>query len=325
MDKLVMPRMHRTLTPRVLFNTFLPDYMFKKGTPTDKDPRDVMATKVPADISDFNNRSLKKKRAFTKTLKQEFGGGLEEKMVPSSLQKRPKGSIWCITNGHWVLADMCTAVPLFPWVLGPAIHSFVMGTQLASTGLLGPSNGLILPKNVALAFDEWALTLTPSQPLTPEQVSANTLVQRWTLRITIPDHPVMRERVFRAQVPQYDDNKRKVADLDGRQLSMLPFRRDRIMHLYFNNCCVVWRTLYRAIPDIDAEDPRAFWDRFLAIMGATWGHEFTRAAAITQVFDPTTPLVQERARAAAEKFRNHSLKYMQKTPAQQMEADAEAA
>lgn len=237
------------------------------------------------------DRKLGVQTSFKKELIREYGLRRE--------QTSPKSPIWNVATGAWepypdYRASLAPA-HIVPQAFGKRLLRHMFGDKHHYDHLWGWRNGLMLPRDLAEAMDEWAVTIVPDIPdePTPEQRRnwATSGVKEYKFRVLDPAHELLQTRVTTVE-----GDMRTGADLDQCRLH---FREDVELrpctsYLYFWHCCSVLDQSLRLFQDAArSKAPEKMG------LGPFWRRVFADAANVEVMDWRMNPAYLEEAIAAA--------------------------
>lgn len=234
--------------------------------------------RVPLD-ADLHHMYMRKKEIhFKKDIKKVYG-----------IDKRPAGherKLWSVTTGEWIWEDRIVPAHIFPPLLGDKVAIEVFGTLQ----IWRASNGMMVPRPIKRALDDWALTIVPDVAAVPtvEMTPAGGRFQRdYKFKVLDPENPGLRVEMYsKNPMPVQNGEGLTGNDLDGRKLGFYTAARPLLSHLYFHCCCAIWKQTCVRNPGITERDE--FGQVFLEAMTDLWGEHmvYRMHRSITDIFKP---------------------------------------
>ncbi|KAI1302923.1 hypothetical protein F5Y03DRAFT_407390 [Xylaria venustula] len=191
------------------------------------------------------SRARSDQRAFKEHILKDYN------LEPDKHDKLKRGLEWSVTHRNWVVKDFLTAAHIFPASWGQKLMTEIFGEECGNE-LFSSRNGLLLPKSIKRAMDEWAIVIVPDIRNDPtiDEVKPwlETSPKGYKFRVLDPNHPELNR-----QLSSSDNDMRFGTDLDE---SPLVFRGDfrpraRFLWLWFA-CAVLkrfWSTPLEDAPD----------------------------------------------------------------------------
>ncbi|ROW02983.1 hypothetical protein VMCG_05717 [Cytospora schulzeri] len=250
-------------SPRALLGVQLP-HLFRKP----KSPQEWIGPsneRVPLDAHEQHMYITRLQKSFKKDILTRYG-----------INQRPAectNKFWSILTGEWVPESWIHPTHIYPPALGSMLREEIMGPGPVWQG----NNGLMLPKPIKKALDDWALTIVPDDVAS----TSKDMDYRW--KVVDPSNEGLRVQVY----PKYQYATELMGvDIDGRLLAFRGNARPLSAILYFHCCCAIWKRTCLQNPDISDVDE--FSEIFLGAMKELWGEKMVNYThgQITMVFKP---------------------------------------
>lgn len=259
-------------TPRGLMSQLVPHLFRRPRHAQEMIPGDPRSQNVPLDASDCNYFLKRKKERFVKDLKSKY----RSQTPHPDVSRLVKGCCWCVATGEWHAVGTSQLVPTlcFPPSLGRTVMEHIIHVDNPWI----TANGLLLPKPMSEAFDDWAVTIVPANH---KDIPVQWNHTSYIMRIMDPNHPQLSK-------PLYDgpgqNSRVLVGDLDGKEMIFMRYTRPFHRYLFYHACCCVWKKEYLANPQYN--DPAEFWHRFMKRISTLWPGWYVKRSFITPVFNP---------------------------------------
>ncbi|KAI0602446.1 hypothetical protein F4775DRAFT_243588 [Biscogniauxia sp. FL1348] len=137
-------------------------------------------------------------------------------------------------------SGLLQAAHIVPQCFGKKLFRRIFGDTHHHSDLWAPGNGLLLPRGVAAAMDDWSISIVPD---IPDHDPPQACVQQWMSSYPTQDFK------FRVIDPTDENLGRRITlakgdyrtgrDLDGVKVSFIKPFRPNLMYLYFNHCCTI--------------------------------------------------------------------------------------
>ncbi|KAJ4344872.1 uncharacterized protein N0V89_012616 [Didymosphaeria variabile] len=141
--------------------------------------------------------------------------GLPELDTQGATQEELEGSL--LQAAH--IVPQCFGTKMFRRIFGDAYHD---------EDFWAPSNGLLLPRGVAEAMDDWSITVVP------ENDNSSYPIRDFKFRVIDPTDERLNRRITFVK-----GDYRTGRDLDGARLFFPKSFRPKLNYLYFNHCCAI--------------------------------------------------------------------------------------
>lgn len=196
--------------------------------------------------------TLHRKANRKEGVQRSFRSGVirKYKLNDETLRSPQHGPIWNAAAGGWERErHLMRAAHIVPQAFGKTLVRRLFGDHHHHEDLWGAHNALMLPRGVAEALDDWAVTVVPDVPDAPTEGEARAWAEgepkEFKFRVLDPDHEMLAEPVGVGPV------LRLGRDLDQSPLVFRPgcsFRPDTV-YLYFWHTCAVMRMHYGLFRD----------------------------------------------------------------------------
>ncbi|KAI5918387.1 hypothetical protein F4810DRAFT_692555 [Camillea tinctor] len=155
--------------------------------------------------------------------------------------KEPSGDIGVTGAAQVELkAGLLQAAHIVPQCFGKKMFRRIFGDHHKDEAFWAPGNGLLLPRGIASAMDEWSISVVPDLPDDDPQPGC---VQQWMSSYPVQDFK------FRVIDPTDENLSRRITfvkgdyrtgcDLHGTKLAFPKPFRPKLIYLYFNHCCTI--------------------------------------------------------------------------------------
>ncbi|KAI1630541.1 hypothetical protein F4809DRAFT_301904 [Biscogniauxia mediterranea] len=132
------------------------------------------------------------------------------------------------------------AAHIVPQCFGKKMFRRIFGDAHQDDAFWAPGNGLLLPRGIAAAMDDWSISVVPDLPDDDPQPDC---VRKWTTSYPAQDFK------FRVIDPADVNLGRRITfvkgdyrtgrDLHGTKVAFPKPYRPNLMYLYFNHCCTI--------------------------------------------------------------------------------------
>ncbi|CAN8104599.1 unnamed protein product [Discula destructiva] len=254
----------RLLTPRGIFSQLLPLHFQKLGHAMLMRKEDNRGIPVPIDAEKDTHRTKSAATKFRANLMARFRIGTH---APGQI----RNTSWCVTTGRWEDRNKLVAGQIFPTALGSRLMRRTTGLP---GGIWHPEGGLLLPKPVLQALQDWALVIVPDRERTRQ-------VNRKPPKDSPKDSFVYE---YKFRVVDAELHRKTTERLDHHPLIFANRSRPFRNTIYFQACCGIWKKTYLETPECD--DEADFVARFLSNLSEFWGLENmeTKLSEITAIF-----------------------------------------
>lgn len=235
--------------------------------------------RVPLDVQSHHEFIVRKGKKFKKDMLDAY-----------ALNKRPpnhRKKLWSVLTGEWVREDWIHMTHIFPTALGQMLEREIVGTNFLWQG----QNGLMVPKHIGKALEDWALTIVPDKPgpdLESDTTGFRLEPREFKIKVLDPTNRDLKIPVYPRyrHYPNEKVSEMLGEDLDERQLSFRTNARPLDSLTYFHCCCAMWKDICVKNPDITECDE--FEAVFLKTMKDLWGEQMVNHTQryITRVFKP---------------------------------------
>ncbi|KAI0855308.1 hypothetical protein F4860DRAFT_521658 [Xylaria cubensis] len=210
-------------------------------------------------------RECSDQRAFKKNVLRDYD------LEPGRCDKTKRGLYWSVVHGTWIVEDMFTAAHIFPVSWGQKMMTEMFGDECKDE-LVSSRNGLLLPKTIERAMDEWAILIVPDLPNDPDIDEVKPWIssapREYKFRVLDHNHPELNKRISNS-----DDDTRLGRDLDQSRLVFRGNYRPRARFLWLWFACAILKRFW-ASPIHGA--PEKLTSQFGRGMWATGGHYLRR-------------------------------------------------
>lgn len=210
-------------------------------------------------------RESSDQRAFKKNILRDYN------LEPDRSDKNKRGLYWSVVHGTWMVDDVMTAAHIFPVSWGQKMMTEMFGDECKDE-LFSSRNGLLLPKGIKRAMDEWAIVIVPDLPNDPDINEVKPWIasapREYKFRVLDHSHPELSKRISSS-----DDDTRLGKDLDQSRLIFRGNHRPRARFLWLWFACAIlkrfWASPIHGAPEkLTSQFGRGVW--------ATAGHYLRR-------------------------------------------------
>ncbi|KAI0552366.1 hypothetical protein F4679DRAFT_535394 [Xylaria curta] len=214
---------------------------------------------------DVSVRERSDQGAFKKDILRDYN------LEPDRSDKNKRGLYWSVVHGTWEVDDAMTAAHIFPVSWGQKMMTEMFGDECKDE-LFSSRNGLLLPRAVERAMDEWAIVIVPDLANNPDINEVKPWIasapREYKFRVLDHNHPELNKRISSS-----DDDTRLGKDLDQSRLVFRGSYRPRARFLWLWFACAIlkrfWASPIHGAPEkLTSQFGRGVW--------ATAGHYLRR-------------------------------------------------
>ena len=143
------------------------------------------------------------------------------------------------TTRHERSRGILQAAHIVPQCFGKKMFRRIFGDAYHNAAFWAPNNGLLLPRGVAAALDDWSISVVPDGNNNPQsgslqQQTRSHRARNFKFRVINPADENLGRRITLVE-----GDYRTGRDLDGSRLSFPRSLRPKLNYLYFNHCCSI--------------------------------------------------------------------------------------